>query len=87
MDRYVGIVRKKDELETGARELEELKAEARDDARRRAPASTTRAGTRRSSLRSLLITAEAVTRAALMREESRGAHTRARLPRASATSG
>ena len=57
----------------------------RQGARRRA--STTPAGTRRSSLRSLLITAEAVTRAALMREESRGAPHAHRLPRASATSG
>jgi succinate dehydrogenase / fumarate reductase flavoprotein subunit len=32
------------------------------------------------SLRSLMITAEAVTRAALMREESRGAHTRTDFP-------
>ncbi len=31
-------------------------------------------------MRSLLITAEAVTRAALMREESRGAHTRVDFP-------
>jgi succinate dehydrogenase / fumarate reductase flavoprotein subunit len=36
------------------------------------------------SMRSLLVTSEAVTRAALMREESRGAHTRLDFPGESA---
>jgi len=75
MSRGVGIVRKKDELEQALRELHELKAEA---ATMRAPgASQYNPGWHEAlSMRSLLVTSEAVTRAALMREESRGAHTR-----------
>src|SRR5439155_3797780 len=75
MSRGVGIVRKKDELEQALRELDELKAEA---ATMRAPgASQYNPGWHEAlSMRSLLVTSEAVTRAALMREESRGAHTR-----------
>jgi succinate dehydrogenase / fumarate reductase flavoprotein subunit len=75
MSRGVGIVRTRDELEQALRELEELKAEA---ATMRAPgASQYNPGWHEAlSMRSLLVTSEAVTRAALTREESRGAHTR-----------
>ncbi|HZJ67173.1 MAG TPA: FAD-binding protein, partial [Kofleriaceae bacterium] len=75
MSKGVGIVRKKDELEAALHELEALKQEAQT---MRAPgASQYNPGWHEAlSMRSLLITSEAVTRAALMREESRGAHTR-----------
>jgi succinate dehydrogenase / fumarate reductase flavoprotein subunit len=83
MSRGVGIVRKKDELEQALRELDELKAEA---ATMRAPgASQYNPGWHEAlSMRSLLVTSEAVTRAALAREESRGAHTRLDHPGESA---
>lgn len=79
MSRYVGIVRTKDELEKGIAELQTLKASAKDV---RAPgASQYNPGWHEAlALRSLLITSEAVARAALMREESRGAHTRLDFP-------
>jgi succinate dehydrogenase / fumarate reductase flavoprotein subunit len=75
MSKGVGIVRKKDELEVALEELEALKAEA---VTMKAPgASQYNPGWHEAlSMRSLLVTSEAVTRAALMREESRGAHTR-----------
>jgi succinate dehydrogenase / fumarate reductase flavoprotein subunit len=83
MSKGVGIVRKKDELETAIAELEALKEEARS---MRAPgASQYNPGWHEAlSMRSLLVTSEAVTRAALMREESRGAHTRLDHPGESA---
>jgi len=79
MSRYVGIVRTKVELEKGIEELQALKVSARDV---RAPgASQYNPGWHEAlALRSLLITSEAVARAALMREESRGAHTRLDFP-------
>ncbi len=75
MSKGVGIVRQKEELETAIAELESLKEEART---MKAPgASQYNPGWHEAlSMRSLLVTSEAVTRAALMREESRGAHTR-----------
>jgi len=83
MSRGVGIVRKQDELEQAVRELDELKAEA---ATMRAPGTSQyNPGWHEAlSMRSLLITSEAVTRAALMRQESRGAHTRLDFPGESA---
>jgi succinate dehydrogenase / fumarate reductase flavoprotein subunit len=83
MSKGVGIVRKKDELETAIAELEALKVEAQT---MRAPgASQYNPGWHEAlSMRSLLITSEAVSRAALMREESRGAHTRLDHPGESA---
>jgi succinate dehydrogenase / fumarate reductase, flavoprotein subunit len=83
MSRGVGIVRKKDELEQAVRELDELKAEA---VTMRAPGTSQyNPGWHEAlSMRSLLVTSEAVTRAALMREESRGAHTRLDFPGESA---
>jgi succinate dehydrogenase / fumarate reductase flavoprotein subunit len=79
MDRYVNIVREKGELETALVELEKLKA---DVSQVKAPgASQYNPGWHEAiALRSLMITAEAVTRAALVREESRGAHTRVDFP-------
>ncbi|MDB4960756.1 MAG: sdhA [Myxococcales bacterium] len=75
MARGVGIVRTKNELETAVAELEDLKVRART---MKAPgASQYNPGWHEAlAMRSLLVTSEAVTRAALMREESRGAHTR-----------
>lgn len=75
MQRYVGIVRTREELEQGIVELEKLKEEV---ARVKAHgASQYNAGWHEAlDLTSLIISAEAVARAALTREESRGAHTR-----------
>jgi len=83
MSKGVGIVRKKDELETAIAELEGLKVEAKT---MKAPgASQYNPGWHEAlAMRSLLVTSEAVTRAALMREESRGAHTRTDHPGESA---
>ncbi len=83
MSKGVGIVRQKGELETAVSELEQLKEEAKT---MKAPgASQYNPGWHEAlSMRSLLITSEAVTRAALMREESRGAHTRIDHPGESA---
>jgi succinate dehydrogenase / fumarate reductase flavoprotein subunit len=83
MSANVGIVRNKTDLETGVAALEELKQEAVD---MKAPgASQYNPGWHEAlAMRSLLITSEAVTRAALMREESRGAHTRTDHPGESA---
>ena len=79
----VGIVRQKAELETAIGELEKLKEEAKT---MKAPgASQYNPGWHEAlAMRSLLVTSEAVTRAALMREESRGAHTRLDHPGESA---
>jgi len=83
MSRGVGIVRQKEELEKAVAELEALKVEAQT---MKAPgASQYNPGWHEAlSMRSLLVTSEAVTRAALTREESRGAHTRLDFPGESA---
>ncbi len=83
MAKGVGIVRKADELETAIAELETLKTKALT---MKAPgASQYNPGWHEAlSMKSLLVTSEAVTRAALMREESRGAHTRLDHPGESA---
>ena len=79
MDRYVNIVRTKDELETAVREIERIK---KDADRIKAPgAAQYNPGWHEAlALRKLLVVAESVTRAALTREESRGAHTRLDFP-------
>ena len=79
MDRYVNIVRQQDELEQGLVELETVKQEI---AQAKAPgASQYNPGWHEAiALGSLMVTAEAVTRAALLREESRGGHTRTDFP-------
>ena len=74
MSKGVGIVREKTELETAIAELEGLKVEART---MKAPgASQYNPGWHEAlSMRSLLVTSEAVTRAALdARGEPRRAH-------------
>ncbi len=83
MAKGVGIVRKKEELETAIEELEALKIEALS---MKAPGTSQyNPGWHEAlSMKSLLVTSEAVTRAALMREESRGAHTRLDHPGESA---
>jgi succinate dehydrogenase / fumarate reductase flavoprotein subunit len=75
MESYCGIVRIKEDLEQGLKELERIKG---DVERVKAPgASQFNPGWSTAlDLRNLVITAEAVNRAALVREESRGAHTR-----------
>jgi succinate dehydrogenase / fumarate reductase flavoprotein subunit len=79
MDRYVNIVRERAELETALVELENVRREV--DQVQAPGASQYNPGWHEAiALRSLLITAEAVTRAGLMREESRGAHTRTDFP-------
>ncbi len=79
MGRYVGIVRTEEDLRTALTELERLRAEA---ARVKAVGTSQyNAGWHQAlDLKSLLVTAEAVTSAALLRQESRGAHTRADFP-------
>jgi succinate dehydrogenase / fumarate reductase, flavoprotein subunit len=75
MQDNVGIVRTKAELEKALEDLAALNKEAETV---KAPgASQYNPGWHEAiSIRSLLLTAELVTRGALMREESRGAHTR-----------
>jgi succinate dehydrogenase / fumarate reductase flavoprotein subunit len=75
MAKGVGIVRVKDELEQAIAEIEAHKKEAET---LKAPgASQYNPGWHEAlAMRSLLVTSEAVARCALMREESRGAHTR-----------
>jgi succinate dehydrogenase / fumarate reductase flavoprotein subunit len=75
MQANVGIVRTKAELEKAVEDLAELNKEALT---MKAPGTSQyNPGWHEAlSMRSLLITSEVVTRAALMREESRGAHTR-----------
>jgi succinate dehydrogenase / fumarate reductase flavoprotein subunit len=79
MSKGVGIVREKKELEQAIAEIEQLKKEAET---LKAPgASQYNPGWHEAlSMRSLLVTSEAVARAALTREESRGAHTRLDFP-------
>jgi succinate dehydrogenase / fumarate reductase flavoprotein subunit len=75
MAKGVGIVWVKEELETAIAEIERLKKEGET---LKAPgASQYHPGWHEAlAMRSLLVTSEAVARCALMREESRGAHTR-----------
>jgi succinate dehydrogenase / fumarate reductase flavoprotein subunit len=75
----VNIVRQKDELEKALVELETIKHEI-DQAKAPGAAQYNPGWHEAIALRSLLLTAEAVTRAGLLREESRGAHTRVDFP-------
>jgi succinate dehydrogenase / fumarate reductase flavoprotein subunit len=79
MNDGVNIVRDSEGL---ARAISELEALRTDVERVRAPGSSQyNPGWHEAlSLRSLMITAESVTRAALVRQESRGAHTRTDFP-------
>jgi succinate dehydrogenase / fumarate reductase flavoprotein subunit len=75
MGTYVGIVRTEDELNKGLEELQRISA---DVAEAKAPgASQYNPGWHEAlDLKSLMVTSEAVTRAAIERRESRGGHTR-----------
>jgi succinate dehydrogenase / fumarate reductase flavoprotein subunit len=75
MQANVGIIREKAELEKALEDLEGLKKEAET---MKAPGTSQyNPGWHEAlSMKSLLVTSEIVARAALMREESRGAHTR-----------
>ncbi|MCZ7606281.1 MAG: fumarate reductase/succinate dehydrogenase flavoprotein subunit [Planctomycetota bacterium] len=79
MSHNVGIIRVKHELETAVEKLQELKKEAAT-AKAHATSQYNAGWHTALDLRNLLISSEAVTRAALMREESRGAHTRDDFP-------
>ena len=75
MQQHVGIVREKAGLEAGIEKLQALKLAV--EKVKAAGASQYNAGWHEAiDLSSLVITAEAAARAALLREESRGAHTR-----------
>src|SRR5437870_1535425 len=79
MGAYVGIARKEDDLRTALAELEQLRARAArvvvEGNRQYNPGWNTAI-----DLKNLLTVSEAVTRAALDRRESRGAHTRVEYP-------
>jgi succinate dehydrogenase / fumarate reductase flavoprotein subunit len=79
MQTYVGIIRSEENLIKGIDTLEKLKKEYKTVKAK--GASQFNPGWHEAlGLRNLLITAEAVARAALLREESRGAHTREDFP-------
>jgi len=75
MQNNVGIVRIKDELEKGIKELQRLKADV-DKVKAHSTSQYNPGWNQAIDLGNLVITAEAVTRSALLREESRGGHTR-----------
>ena len=79
MQNNVGIIRTKDDLIKGIEQLEKIKEEYKSVKAK--GASQFNPGWHEAlGLRNLLITAEAVARAAEIREESRGAHTRDDFP-------
>jgi succinate dehydrogenase / fumarate reductase flavoprotein subunit len=78
MGTYVGIARSADDLKTALAKIDEIKARARGSASR-APPVQPRLDTA-IDLQNLLTVSEAVTRAALERRESRGAHTAVEFP-------
>lgn len=75
MGKNVGIIRTKSELETAVGELEKFKTEA-SKVKAHATSQYNAGWHTALDLRNLLIASEAVAKAALTREESRGAHTR-----------
>jgi succinate dehydrogenase flavoprotein subunit len=75
----VGIIRTKDELEKGINQLEKIKEEYKT-VKAKGTSQFNPGWHEALGMRNLLITAEAVARAAKLREESRGAHTRADFP-------
>ncbi|MGB4837977.1 MAG: fumarate reductase/succinate dehydrogenase flavoprotein subunit [Saprospiraceae bacterium] len=75
----VGIIRVKEELETGIERLEKLKEDYKT-VKAKGSSQFNPGWHEALGLRNLLITAEAVARAAILREESRGAHTRSDFP-------
>lgn len=79
MQSNVGIIRTREDLETGIGEIENIKEDYKTVKAK--GASQFNPGWHEAlAMRNLLITAEAVARAAELREESRGAHTRADFP-------
>ncbi|MEX0287531.1 MAG: fumarate reductase/succinate dehydrogenase flavoprotein subunit [Flavobacteriaceae bacterium] len=79
MQANVGIIRTEEELKKGIANLEEMKV-AYKTVKAKGASQFNPGWHEAIGLRNLLITAEAVARAALLREESRGAHTRADFP-------
>ena len=79
MQYNVGIIRTKKEIENGIKEIDVLKSKFKDV---KAPGSSQfNPGWHEAlALRNLLISAESVAKSALIREESRGAHTREDFP-------
>ncbi len=75
MGQHVGIVRTHDELTRGIELLEQLRKKA-DDVKAQGSSQYNPGWHQALSMPPLLIVSEAVARAARMREESRGAHTR-----------
>ncbi len=75
MENFVGIVREGDELKQGVEELQRIKQLAKN-VKAHGSSQFNPGWNMALSLKNMLITAEAVARHALMREESRGAHTR-----------
>ena len=75
MQRYVGIVRTGKELNNGLEKLEALRADI-ENVYAHASAQYNPGWNEALDLKNLIVTAEAVSRSALLREESRGAHTR-----------
>jgi succinate dehydrogenase / fumarate reductase flavoprotein subunit len=75
----VGIIRTKEDLEKGIEQLESLKKEYKT-VKAKGSSQFNPGWHEALGIRNLLITAEAVARAAILREESRGAHTRADFP-------
>ena len=79
MQNNVGIIRSKESLESGIEQLEKIK-ESYETVKAKGASQFNPGWHEALGLRNLLITTEAVARAALMREESRGAHTRSDYP-------
>tara|TARA_B110000003_G_scaffold75808_1_gene77411 strand:- start:165 stop:2045 length:1881 start_codon:yes stop_codon:yes gene_type:complete len=79
MQYNVGIIRTKNEIKDGITEIDNLKSQFKDV---KAPGTSQfNPGWHEAlALRNLLISAEAVSKSAYMREESRGAHTREDFP-------
>ena len=75
MQNNVGIVRTGEELQIGLGKLESLKADIENVYAHASPQYNP-GWNEALDLKNLIVTAEAVTRAAILREESRGAHTR-----------
>jgi len=75
MQNNVGIVRTGEELSVGLEKLNEIKSDIKNVCVN-ASAQYNPGWNEALDLKNLIITAEAVTRAAILREESRGAHTR-----------
>ncbi len=79
MQKNVGIIRTRETLEAGIAGIETIK-ESYQSVRAKGASQFNPGWHEALAMRNLIITAEAVARAALMREESRGAHTRADFP-------